>query len=195
MLGVPWREGTPIGVFDLPRRLSGRLPTSRSNWPTTFADQAVIAIENARLLNELRQRTDELTESLEQQTATADVLKVISRSTFDLQTVLETLVEMAARLCDADAGAIYAADRGQSSIAAAAYGFTAEFIDASATCLSAGARPVLGRSLCSKARSFTCPMCWPTRNTPCREAQSSGGSRTCSACRCCGRARRSVSWR
>ena len=107
LLGVPLlRSGQPIGVLFLGRKNVELFTHQQVKLVSTFADQALIAIENVRLFDEVQTRTEDLRESLQQQTATADVLKVISRSTFDLQTVLDTLVKSAARVCEADTGII-----------------------------------------------------------------------------------------
>jgi signal transduction histidine kinase len=124
-MGVPLlREGVPIGGMALLRTRVTAFNEKEIELAETFADQAVIAIENTRLFEEVQARTKELQESLEYQSATSEVLQAISRTAFELQPIIDTLVETAARLCDADAWLFRR--EGEIYRWAASYGFSPE---------------------------------------------------------------------
>jgi len=129
-IAVPmFKDGNLVGAIIIMRHEAKPFSDKQIELVENFAAQAVIAIENARLLNELRQRTDDLSEALEQQTATAEILTVISRSPTDVKPVFEIIGESAAKLCDADVSVVSMVD-GELIQLASVHGVSAEGVSA-----------------------------------------------------------------
>ena len=140
------KDGMLMGAISIYRQEVRPFTNKQIALLQNFANQAVIAIENAGLLNELRQRTDDLTEALEQQAATSEVLNVISRSKFDLQPILQSVVDTAARLCRADTAVIFKLDQGIYRFAAG-YCVDPQYMEIErATPITPGSGTVVGRA-------------------------------------------------
>jgi len=163
LLAVPMlKEKELVGAIVIYRQEVRPFSEKQIELVASFANQAVIAIENTRLLKELRLRTDDLSESLQQQTATADVLKVISRSAFDLKSVLTTLAESAKSLCGAGSGIIFLRD-GELLRHHAESGLPPAMLEFLRSTRSARAARPLPAASSWTARSRTCRTCCSTR--------------------------------
>ena len=185
-LGVPLiRQGQVEGVFALARPEPGGFTDREIELVRSFADQALIAIENVRLFDEVQAKTRDLTESLQQQTATADVLKIINRSSVDLETVLDTLVETVTRLCRADYSTMYR-QRDDKYHLVAAYGALEEVKEFVRThpFVTRPRYPDRSRGIGTSGGSH--PRCLAvTRNTPITNYRKSPVTARCWAFRCC----------
>jgi two-component system NtrC family sensor kinase len=150
-IAVPmFKDETLVGAIVIFRQEVGPFSDKQIELVKSFASQAVIAIENARLLNELRQRTDDLTVALEQQTATAEVLSVMSRSKFDLMPILQSVVNTAAKLCRADQAVIFRLEDGLYHFAAG-FSLVPEYLEIErANPIAPGPGTAIGRAAISR---------------------------------------------